>query len=312
MRVVLLLALLLLAASVATAAPQGQSRTVAMTDICDGDCSALERYAQCGKPGEMLEGPAFDDKGNLFVVSIVGGNVYRTAPGGACARFANTGGAPQGLKFHGGKLYATDLRRGVVTIDPATGTVRDVVATYNGQNFKGPNDLIFDAVGGFYFTDPWGTSVLIPQGAIYYVSADGKVARVVDNIAFPNGIALSPDGRVLYVCEFSGQRLIAIPIKAPSMLDLGFAHAVTHIDGGNGPDGMAVDAKGDLYVAHFGAGEVDVYDPRGFFVGAIDVAAKGGWMPTNLVFHDGYLYITEASQRIVWRLGVKIAGAALR
>ena len=319
-RTVRVLAMLVLAAGAAVAAPQpsgpppqGQSRTVAMTDLCGSHCDRLEKFSQCGVEGELLEGPAFDDRGNLYVVALRGGNVYRITPDGVCARFANTGGQPQSLKFHAGLLYGVDIRRGVFTIDPATGEVKDYLTSYRNQNFKGPNDLIFDEAGGFYFTDPWGSSTLDPEGAIYYVAPgpDKRITRLADNLAFPNGIALSPDGKTLYVAEFSAQRLLAIPLLAPGVPDLGFAHAAAYVAGGVGLDSMAIDDRGDVYVAHFGAGEVEVFDPRGFVVGAIHVAPPGGWNVTNVAFHGGYLYITEAEQRVVWRLPVKVGGAAL-
>ena len=97
-------------------APQGSSRTVSMQDLC-GDCTP-EKFVQCG---DFLEGPAFDDKGNLWMVSIESGNIEKVTPDGQCATAAKTGGEPQGLKFHDGKLYGVDRKRGVFTIDPTTG-----------------------------------------------------------------------------------------------------------------------------------------------------------------------------------------------
>jgi sugar lactone lactonase YvrE len=72
-----------------------------------------------------------------------------------------------------------------------------------------------------------------------------------------------------------------------------------------------VDSKGNLYVAHFGAGEVVVIDPIGFIVGVIPLPPGAGYLTTNVAFRDGYLYITEAEQNIVWRVKTKISGAAL-
>ena len=135
--------------------PQGMSRTVSMQDLC-GDCTP-EKWVQCG---DFLEGPAFDDKGNLWMVSIESGNIEKVTPDGKCTTATETGGEPQGLKFHDGKLYGVDRKRGVFTIDPATGKVEDYMRYFNNENFHGPNDLIVDQEGGIYFTDPWGSSVL--------------------------------------------------------------------------------------------------------------------------------------------------------
>ncbi|MER2047657.1 MAG: SMP-30/gluconolactonase/LRE family protein, partial [Solibacillus sp.] len=79
-------------------------------------------------------------------------------------------------------------------------------------------------------------------------------------------------------------------------------------EGGIGPDGLAVDAEGNLYVAHFQAGEVVVVDANGFKYGTIRLPEDAGTFATNLAFHDGYLYVTESSKNEVWRIQVKKKG----
>ena len=158
-------------------APQGASRTVSMQDL-RGDCTP-EKFVQCG---DFLEGPAFDDKGNLWMVSIESGNIEKVTADGQCTTAAKTGGEPQGLKFHDGKLYGVDRKRGVFTIDPTTGKVDDYMRYFNNENFHGPNDLIIDQTGGVYFTDPWGSSVLHATGGLYYVTPDKKITRLADNL----------------------------------------------------------------------------------------------------------------------------------
>ncbi len=293
-------------AATMSAAPQGASRTVSMEDIC-GDCTP-EKFVQCG---DFLEGPAFDDKGNLWMVSIASGNIEKVTPDGKCTTATKTGGEPQGLKFHDGKLYGVDRKRGVFTIDIATGKVEDYMRYFNNENFHGPNDLIVDQDGGIYFTDPWGSSVLNPTGGLYYVSKDKKIWRLADHLHFPNGIALSPDDKTLYIGDFNAQEVIAVPVIAPGMIDVGFAHVAAHLDGGWGTDGMAVDAKGNVYIAHYMGGEVVVLDPNGFIVGTIPLPEGAGQQTTNLAFHAGYLYITEAGKNEVWRVKVKNEGATL-
>jgi gluconolactonase len=286
--------------------PQGLSRTVSLQDLC-GDCTP-EKFVQCG---DFLEGPAFDDKGNLWMVSINSGNIEKVTPDGKCSTATKTGGQPQGLKFHDGKLYGVDRKVGVFTIDPATGKVSEYMQYFNNENFHGPNDLIIDQVGGIYFTDPWGSSVLHPTGAVYYISPDKKIWRIAENLHFPNGICLSPDDKTLYIGDFNAQQVIAVPIISPGMIDVGFAHVAAHLSGGWGTDGMAVDAKGDIYIAHYMGGEVVVLDPSGFIVGSIPLPQGAGQQTTNLAFHEGYLYITEAGKNEVWRVKMKVEGATL-
>lgn len=287
-------------------APQGISRTVTMQELC-GDCRA-EKFATCGK---SIEGPTFDSQGNLFIVSMAEGAIDKIAPDGTCSQFASTGGIPQGLKFHDGKLYGVDRKRGVFTADLKTGAIKVLVPNYYGENFIGLNDLIVDQVGGIYFTDAWGSSVLNPRGAVYYLSPDQRVTRLINNMAYPNGIALSPNNRTLYIDEMMAQRVIAVPVVAPGRLNIGFAHVMGYLSGGWGPDSMGVDARGDVYSAHWGAREVVVFDPDDFIVGTIKLPQEAGPMSNNVAFSRGYLYITEGSKAQIWRVKMNVDGAKL-
>ncbi len=300
----------LFGSSAGYAANQGQSRTVTMQDVC-GQCMP-EKFTQCG---DFLEGPAFDRAGNLWMVSINSGEIQKVTSNGQCSTVTNTHGQPQGLKFHNdGRLFGVDRKRGVFWIDTKTGTVHDYVRYFQNENFHGPNDLIIDKSGGIYFTDPWGTSPLNPRGGVYYVSPEPqkRITRIADNLAFPNGIVLSPDEKTLYIDDFDNQRVLAVPIESPGVLNAGFAHVFGGtLAGGWGTDGAATDQDGNLYVAHYGAGEVVVIDSNGFMVGSIALPAGAGNQTTNVAFHNGYLYITEAGQNIVWRVKTKIPGARL-
>ncbi len=289
-----------------SSALQGISRTVTMQQLC-GACK-VEKFASCGK---SIEGPAFDDQGNLFIVSMAEGAIEKISPDAKCSQFASTGGIPQGLKFHNGMLYGVDRKRGVITIDLKTGEVKDLLSDFYGEHFIGLNDLIVDQVGGIYFTDAWGSSVLNPRGAVYYLSSDHQVTRLINNMAYPNGIALSPDNRTLYIDEFMAQRVIAIPVAAPGHLNIGFAHVVAYLSGGWGPDSMAVDIHGNVYSAHWGAREVVVFDPDDFIVGTINLPADAGPMTNNVAFDHGYLYITEGRKAEIWRVKMNVEGAKL-
>lgn len=90
-------------------------------------------------------------------------------------------------------------------------------------------------------------SILYPTGRVYYLPAGEKrVVKVMDNIAFPNGIGLSPDGKVLYVTEFSAKRVIASTVVQPGVISPELTYVVAHLTGGAGPDGMTVDANGTM------------------------------------------------------------------
>jgi gluconolactonase len=287
-------------------AVQGVSRTVTMQQLC-GACIA-QKFATCGK---SIEGPTFDDQGNLYIVNMAEGAIDKITPDAKCSQFASTGGIPQGLKFHNGMLYGVDRKRGVITVDLKTAEVKSILPDFYGENFIGLNDLIVDQVGGIYFTDAWGSSVLNPRGAVYYLSSDHQVSRLVSNMAYPNGISLSPDNRTLYIDEFMAQRVIAVPVAAPGHLNIGFAHVMGYLAGGWGPDSMAVDARGNVYCAHWGAREVVVFDPDDFIIGTINLPPDAGPMTNNVAFNHGYVYITEGRKAEIWRVKMNVEGAKL-
>ncbi len=185
------------------------------------------------------------------------------------------------------------------------------------QGIFGFNDLAFDKSGGAYITDMRGSSALQPHGRVVYRSPDGNIHVVVpDGLALPDGIALSPDGRILYFNEWLGNRIFAVPIIEPGRLAIGMASVFAYLNGGKGPDGMTVDAAGNLYVAHQGGGgEIAVFAPDGSYYGAIRPKGDADFSPTNLTFIGDYLYVTEGrlsnddqDGSAIWRVHTKTGG----
>jgi gluconolactonase len=132
---------------------------------------------------------------------------------------------------------------------------------------------------------------------------------LADIFAFPNGIALSPDEKRLYVADYSTNRIIAMPIGEPGQVNFrANSYVFAHLHDGIGPDGLAVDAKGNVYAAHNYAGEIVVLNPNGFTYGSIKLPDDAGQLTTNVVFRDGYLYMTEAGKGEIWRVKTKIPG----
>ena len=161
-----------------------------INQIC-GECR-LEKVAACKG---FLEGAAFDAEGTLWMVGLVSGEVMKLVDG-QCQAVGRTGGAPNGAKFHAdGRLFITDRIRGLIAFDPTTASVTPIRSTYGAENLRGLNDLVFDKAGGIYFTEPYGSSVLNPNGRVFYLppGPNARPSLIADRIAFPNGIALSPD-----------------------------------------------------------------------------------------------------------------------
>lgn len=284
--------------------PQADASRVArgMQDICD-DCIAT-KFTSCGK---FLEGPAFDRDGNLWMVSIGSGDIHKVTPEGVCTTAANTGGEPQGLKaLPDGTMIGSDRKIGLFRLDPATAKIERITNNYFVQNFAGLNDLVVDSLGGVYVTDPYGSSILHPSGRVYYLPAgEKKVVKVMDDLAFPNGIGLSPDGKVLYVTEFSAKRVIAASVVQPGVVSPELIYIVANLTGGAGPDGMTVDRNGTLYVAEYNARSIFVINAENTVLGTLSLPAEAGPGTTNVALHNNHLYITEARRNEVWRVRLK-------
>ena len=159
------------------------------------------------------------------------------------------------------------------------GAVETLYNDCDDQPFHGPNDLVFDAHGGFYFTDPaYATREGVQSGHVYYALADGTgVKRLQYYFYFPNGIALSADGSTLYVNESLTSRIWAIPIESPGVLAQVDAGAraynprngwpntalLTTVPQPAQPDGLCLDEAGNLLIAAHGSGSVSVHAPDG-------------------------------------------------
>jgi lactonase len=131
-----------------------------------------------------------------------------------------------------------------------------------------PNDLVFDAQGGFYFTDFRGAST-DPNGGVYYVASDlGTITPVLPHLAMANGVALSPDGKELWATEFSRNLLHRVELATATTV-APFGSAIAYHFTGPAPDSMRADADGNLYVAMYGQGRVLVFNRNGIPIGQV-------------------------------------------
>jgi len=212
-------------------------------------------------------------------------------------RDRDTSGGANGLAFHEGRLYVCEdrIHRRVTTTDD-DGQIVVLADQYQGKRFNGPNDLAIDSSGGVYFTDPVYThanSVEQDVEAVYYIAPNGEVSRVIDTLVKPNGIVLSPDGSRLYVADNGAQSVHAFPVLGPGVLgeDQLFA-AIDFPQRWMGPDGMAVDAAGRVYVGP--RGSLKGFDPGGTLLAA---PGNGGKTSQCVVSPDQKtLYVTANNQ----------------
>ncbi|HVU89051.1 MAG TPA: SMP-30/gluconolactonase/LRE family protein [Pirellulales bacterium] len=268
------------------------------------------------------EGVVFDHADQGYISE--GDTIVQFSPDGTHRNWAVTG-APNGHKvLADGTHLVCDASRHAVLHLAADGKLLDPASTEcDGAALRGPNDLTLDTPhGGFYFTDPGESSAEKPIGTVHYVDAQGKTHLCDSGLAFPNGIALTADGKLLYVGESQKNRVHVYQVDGAGRLsnrrvlaDLPKKdEAKGQID--NQPDGMCLDAAGNLYVAHYGMREVQVLNPEGKLIARY----PGGNLTTSNVAFGGpkmdQLFVTgglgpEAGGGGLFRLDLGVPGLVI-
>ena len=272
------------------------------------------------------EGPIALPDGSVLVVEIARGTLSRVTPQGDIEVVAEPGGGPNGAAIgpdgkcyvcnnggfewteRRGRIYpgdqAADYRTGrIERIDLDTGAVEVLYEAAGGVPLSGPNDIVFDASGGFWFTDHGKTRARErDRTGVFYAKADGSfVEEVIFPMEAPNGVGLSPDEDELYVAETPTGRLWAFPLEAPGKLA---GERADRPDGGRlvrGREGyflfdsLAVDAAGNVCVATLIDGGITVLSPTG---GELRFVPMPDRITTNICFGGEDLrtaYITLSS-----------------
>lgn len=245
--------------------------------------------------GSFLEGPAFDRSGTLYVSDLAHQRIFRIDPAGEVDVLVEYDGRPNGLAVHrDGGLFVADYAKGLLRIDPDSGKIETVLAGYRLEPFRGLSDLVFGPDGALYFSDQGQSDLRDPSGRVFRLGPDGGVQLLMDGIASPNGMALSPDGSMLYVAVTRANCVHRLPLRRGGRLGKVGVHVYSG-GGTGGPDGLAVSVNGGLAIAQFGSGRVWLVDDDGLLVGS--VRSTDGKGVTNVAYGgpDGRsLYLTEA------------------
>jgi gluconolactonase len=286
----------------------------------------------------FLEGPAEDAGGNLFFSDIAGNRILKMDPQGKVSVFRADSGRTNGNTLDArGRLISCEGneqgpgRRRIVRTDLKTGTVAVLAERFEGKRYNSPNDVVVDSRGRIWFTDPYygpkRDEMEMDVEAIYRIDPDGKVTRVLTQkeIDRPNGIAITPDDKTLYVIDshpkMGGNRKIwAFDVNDDGALSK--QRLVYDFGKGRGGDGMRLDMKGNLWVTagilrpRGNPGEtldvptgVYVISPQGKLLGRIPIPED---LITNLAFggpERKTLYVTAGEK--VYRIPVSVSGYAL-
>jgi gluconolactonase len=259
------------------------------------------------------EGPVYLKDGSIALVEVAGGTVIIVGSDGSRQILAELGGGPNGIavgpdgQFYicnsGGFVWNDEpgrLRPAIGTphhytggridrLNPKTGEWSVLYDRCGDNLLRGPNDLVFDDQGGFYFTDLGKTRLRDrDHGGLYYASSDGSFIReIAYPLLTPNGVGLSPDQKVVYVAETETARLWAFDLDAPGEVKKhGYpsphgGRLVCGLPGYQRFDSLAVEANGNICVSTLVTGRVTVISPAGRVVRTFETGDAG---TTNICF----------------------------
>lgn len=263
-------------------------------------------WVKMTRPGQslhsFLEGPEFDTEGNLWLVDVPYGRIFKIDSNKNWVLQNKYDGEPHSIKQKAdGNFILTDYKQGLLEYD-GKWAFKKLHTNHKGEKFKGLSDATVAENGDVWFTDSGRTSLSDPSGGVYRMDAAGNLTQVLENVPYPNGIVLSPDGTFVYVAATRANAVWRFMADYP---DPKWPMVGTYIQmsGGLGPDGLAVHENGNLAVAHAQAGRAYVYNIFGDVVAQIDLP-EGLWI-TSLIFKENRLYIVEAQTGSIYSAVIK-------
>ena len=239
---------------------------------------------------EFPEGPIAMDDGSVILVEIARGTITRVSAEGAVDVVAQPGGGPNGaaigpdglcyvcnnggFDWHragDGRIFPgnqpADYSGGrIERVNIQSGEVDVLYEACEGERLKGPNDIVFDREGGFWFTDHGKNRARdVDRTGVFYALADGSLIREeIFPLESPNGIGLSPDEKTLYVAETPTGRLWAYPLFSAGVVDkTQRPKMMAQLPDYHMFDSLAVDAEGNICVATLITGGITVHSADG-------------------------------------------------
>lgn len=253
----------------------------------------------------FTEGPVWSRQGFLLFSDVPANRIYKFVPGQGVSVFRENSNGANGNTFDAkGRFYSCESRTRRVVRMNADGTIEVIADSYQGKRFNAPNDIVVRRDGHIYFTDPaFGRQ---QEGkelnfyGVYHVAPDGQLELIARPEGRPNGIALSPDGRILYVANSDERVVYAYDLDKNGRAS-NERIIIRNINGV--PDGIKVDEKGNIYVT---CQNLAVYRPDGQLIAEIPIPET----PANCAFGDPdfkTLYVTARTS--IYRIRLDVRGA---
>jgi len=254
-----------------------------------------------GFPGG--EGPVWSRGGFLIFSDYSKDRLYKYVPGGTPQIYREEShGANGNTMDRQGRLYSCEYKARRVTRSERNGRIEVLVDKFEGKRFNAPNDIVVRRDGQVYFTDPLFTPLEqreLDFYGVFHVTPKGKIEAIARMKTRPNGVALSPDGRILYVANTDEKNIRAYALDREGNAS---GERIAIADLPAGPDGIRTDVKGNLYVAARG---VVVYSPDGNVLGKIAPPVN----PRNLSFGDKDLRTLYMVGNSIFRVRLDVAGS---
>jgi len=257
----------------------------------------------------FTEGPVWDPRGFVFVSDEEQNKIFRVYPDGRREAIFETGDPDGSTLDRDHHLITTaSVLRALVEVQPDA-SYHILADKFEGKKFNSPNDVVLGPDGALYFTDPTldlvkGEKQEIPYQGVYRLGADGSVRLLTQDLAQPNGLAFSPDGRHLYIDDSEKRDIRVYDVGPHGELTNGRLFGKEEGPPRSGvPDGMKVDRQGNLFVT--GPLGIWVWDANGNHLGTIVMPEQ----PANLAWGDANfrtLYITATHS--VYELKTKTQG----
>ena len=264
--------------------------------------------------GGNTEGPVWWKEGGFLLFSSIGDNqVIKYTPGkGTSVYREKTNGANGHARDMQGRLVACEGLARRVTREEPDGSFTVVANSYQGKRINKPNDVVVKSDGSIYFTDPWNIPDLpqpwdLDYNGVYRVSPDlGTVNLLTRDLFLPNGLAFSPDEKILYIGDSRRTQIFAFDVMPNGLLANQTQRLFVDLKGPEpgGPDGFKVDTAGNVYTG--GSGGIYIVDPSGKKLGRI---VHGQPQTTNIAFGgDDWKTLYFTTHSTLGSVKLKIAG----